>query len=113
MQKGEDQPIASATPTPDTINVPVRSPKKPILDIKSFGLEEGTPMWKLVDAIMKGDQKTITTLLIQDSTLVNTPYHNNQLPLMLAIHFSNKPVIRLLLEQGADPNITALNDEKA
>jgi ankyrin repeat protein len=56
----------------------------------------------IFEPIKKGDLKTIKALLESDPNLLNAPDKNDRTPLLQAIFSRQVPVLKLLLEKGAD-----------
>ena len=65
--------------------------------------DQKTLRW--LEALRKGDRKTVETLVGADRALVNKPRADGTTPLMVAALYSEPAVVRLLLDRGADPNL--------
>lgn len=63
---------------------------------------DGDDAWALFDASAKGDVETVSALLQKDRRLVNAQYWY-QFPIHRAVEAGHAEVVRILLEQGADP----------
>ncbi len=75
------------------------------------GLPEGRDMRDTFrEAVINSDEATVVDLLNQQPLLAKAKHPTSgQLPLHLAVRAGNEAIIKLLLENGANP--AALNDE--
>ena len=63
---------------------------------------DGHDAWALFEACAAGDLTNVTELLTKDRRLVNAQYWY-QFPIHMAVREGHTEIVRLLLEQGADP----------
>src|SRR5260221_9121996 len=69
-----------------------------------YGVEtlNGNDCWALFEACALGDLSKVNSLLAKDQRLVNAQFWY-QLPIHLAVYAGNAEIVKLLLDQGADP----------
>ncbi len=60
---------------------------------------------RVLEALRKGDRKTVETILNDDRNIINKRGADGATPLMVAALYSEPALVRLLLERGADPNL--------
>jgi hypothetical protein len=65
------------------------------------------------DAAQAGDLAKITSLLAANPALVNAKAPNSATPLMYAVHSGKTEAAKLLVQKGADVNITNSDGETA
>lgn len=65
---------------------------------------------ELLAAVEAADGRMISQCL-QNGADINAPSENGWTPLMLAILHGSFGIVKLLLEQGADPNVTTRSEE--
>jgi ankyrin repeat protein len=69
-----------------------------------YGVEklDGNDAWRLFKASALGDEQKVKALLAKDRRLVNAQYWY-QFPIHLAVYAGHVQIVKLLLDQGADP----------
>jgi serine/threonine-protein phosphatase 6 regulatory ankyrin repeat subunit B len=63
-------------------------------------------MWEIFTAVQDGDEEEVIQLLDADPALLEREDHHGERPLTLAAHYGHLGVVSLLVERGADINVT-------
>jgi ankyrin repeat protein len=70
-------------------------------EIRDLLIEKGASL-SVYEAAAVGDIQALRLKLNDEPKLINSHSHDGFTPLALASHFGNEPIVRLLLNQGAD-----------
>jgi ankyrin repeat protein len=68
--------------------------------------------FNLPEAVVSGQESEVERLLAQDKSQVNDFATDGFTPIALAAFFNQPELVRLLLQAGADPNLSARNPSK-
>ncbi len=105
----KDDPGVAASRDEDgrsAVRAALYAQKQDIADV----LLEAEPELDVFDAAAAGDVDRLTELLDAEGDLVNAYSEDGYTPLHFAAFFARGPVVRLLLDRGADVGAVARND---
>lgn len=117
--KEADKIVALITEHPEVLDEKDESGSSGLLIIAYSGIEEAFSKAKKLkksftfyEAIVCGEVENVTDSLAKDKTYTNRYSNDGFPPLSLAAFFNQTGIAKLLLENGADPNLQATNPSK-